>query len=147
MTGLWLALGVLAGVFIASQAPVNAGLARAIGSPIAAAAISFAAGGVVLVVAALVTSRGGALLRWEAPQPWQYVAGGLLGAVYVTSAIVLTPRLGAAAVMGLAVTGQLLAGLVLDHYGLFGLAQNPVSPARIAGALLLVAGVGLVRFG
>ena len=146
MAALWIALGILAGVLIATQAPVNAGLARGLGSPLAAAAISFAAGGVILVVATSITT-GWAGLRWSAIPPWQFVTGGLLGAVYVTSAILLTPRIGTAAVMGLAVTGQLLAGLVLDHYGLLGLTQQPVSPPKLLGAALLVIGAGFVRFG
>lgn len=146
MAGLWLALGVFAGAMIAAQAPVNAELARSLGSPLAAAAINFVAGAVLLTLVALL-STGGTGLRWGAAPPWTFVAGGVLGAVYVTSAILLTPRLGAAAMMGLAVTGQLLASLALDHYGLLGLAQRDISPARVLGAALLVAGAGLVRFG
>ena len=76
---------------------------------------------------------------------WLFVAGGCLGAFYVTFSIILTPRLGAAVLMGLAVTGQLVAGLLLDHYGVLGLATRELSLGRLAGAALLIAGAVLLR--
>jgi transporter family-2 protein len=53
--------------------------------------------------------------------------------------------LGAATFLALAVVGQMLAALVIDHFGLFGLPPQAASPARAAGVALLIAGVILVR--
>jgi len=105
---VWAILGVVAGGMIALQAPVNAQLARALGSPIAAAAVSFTAGAAALVVvtAVLVTS-GGPSLTWRGLPLWLYVAGGFLGAIFVTCSTVLTPKLGAAAFLGFAVAAAL----------------------------------------
>jgi transporter family-2 protein len=47
--------------------------------------------------------------------------------------------------MGFIVTGQLLAGLVLDHLGAFGFLERDLTPGRIAGAALLVLGALLIR--
>lgn len=141
-----LLLGVIAGALLAAQAPINAELARGLGSPLAAAAVNFVAGGVALVIAAWLTS-GGVAPRWAAAPAWTYAAGGCLGAAYVTTAILLVPRLGASTLIALVVAGQLLAGLLLDHYGWLGLAQREISAGRLAGAALLLAGVGLLRFG
>ena len=71
--------------------------------------------------------------------------GGTLGAVYVTSALVLAPRLGVATLVGLIVLGQVLASLVIDHYGLLGVAVRPASLPRLLGAGLLLAGVAAVH--
>lgn len=143
---LWALLGVLAGACIAVQAPINTQLGRDLGMPVAAAAASFIAGALLLVVVTLVVSRAqGSGPQFAAPAPWLYVAGGFLGTVYVTSAILLTPRIGAAAVMALSVAGQLLAGILLDRIGFMGLAVRELSLGRIAGAVLLVAGVLLIR--
>jgi len=145
-TVLWSLLGVIAGACIAVQAPINAQLGRDIGLPVAAAAISFLAGSVALVIATIVVTRAqGISLAWAAPAPWLYFAGGLLGTVYVTSSILLTPKIGAAAVMALSVGGQLLAGIVLDRIGFLNLAVREISLGRIAGAVLLVAGVVMIR--
>lgn len=144
---LWSLLGVVAGACIALQAPINAQLSRDIGLPVAAAAISFLAGAAILVAVAVVMVRTEhATLAWQAPAPWLFVAGGLLGAVYVTSTILLTPKIGAAAVMALAISGQLLAGLLLDRVGFLGLAVREITLGRATGAALLVAGVLMIRF-
>jgi transporter family-2 protein len=70
--------------------------------------------------------------------------GGLLGAAYVAATTVLGPRLGAAALIALTLAGQMVAALIVDHYGVIGFPQNPVTPARLAGAALLVVGVLLI---
>jgi len=144
----WALLGILAGMLIALQGPINAQLAQGLGMPLAAAAASFIAGSVALVVlAAIATQVQGISIAWRAPPWWMFVAGGCLGAAYVTSAIVLTPRLGTAATMALIVAGQLTAGLLIDRMGWFGLAVRELSIGRVGGAILLLAGALLIRFG
>ena len=64
----------------------------------------------------------------------------------MTTAIFLTPRIGAAAVMAFAVSGQLLAGILLDRIGFLGMAVREISVGRIAGAMLLVVGALMIRF-
>lgn len=148
MAGLWWPLlGILAGAFVAVQAPINAELARGLGSTIAAATVSFLAGAIVLGVLTFAFSRAqGTVIDWRVPAPWLFVVGGCLGAVYVTSTIILIPRLGAAALMAFLVAGQLIAGMVIDRIGLLGVAVREISVGRIAGALLLVAGAVMVRY-
>jgi transporter family-2 protein len=76
---------------------------------------------------------------------WLTRTGGFWGAVYIAVSIILVPRLGAATFVALLVAGQLLSSLVFDHYGLFGVPQHPADLTRIAGAVLLLAGVILIR--
>lgn len=143
---LWSLLGVLAGAFIAVQAPVNAQLARGLGVPVAAAAISFLAGAVVLGIVTLVTTWvQGLAIDWRAPAPWLFVTGGVLGAVYVTTTVLLTPRIGAAALMAFLVAGQLLAGMLVDRGGYLGVAVREISMGRIVGATLLLAGALMIH--
>lgn len=143
----WGLFGILAGAAIAVQAPINAALGRGLGLPSAAAGFSFLAGAIVLgVVSAVAAWTGGVAIDLRAPAPWLFVAGGCLGAFYVTLAVVLTPRIGAAAVMAFAVTGQLLAGIVLDRIGFLGLAVREITAGRLAGALMLLGGALLIRF-
>jgi len=138
----WGVLGIVAGACIGMQAPINGQLGRLLGYPVAAAAVSFLAGGVVLwAITFIYASRSGVSLGWGAVPVWMYVAGGLLGMVYVTSSVILTPLIGAAAVMALSVAGQMVAGILLDRIGFMGVAVRELSLGRVAGALLLVAGV------
>lgn len=144
---LWALLGIAAGACIAIQAPVNALLGRGLSMPVAAACVSFLSGAIILgIVMLATTSFEGRAPDWRGPDLWLYVAGGALGTVYVTTAIYLTPRIGAAAVMAFAVSGQLLAGILLDRIGFLGMAVREISVGRIAGALLLVAGALMIRF-
>ncbi len=143
---LWSMLGILAGALLAAQAPINAQLARGLGLPVAAAAISFFAGALVLGIVTLVVTRSqGISLDWKAPAAWLFVTGGLLGGGYVTIAVVVVPRVGAAALMAFLVAGQLLAGVVLDRIGFLGMAVREVSLGRLTGAGLLMAGALLIR--
>ncbi len=146
MGWFWSLLGILAGAFIAVQAPINAQLARGLGLPIAAAAFSFLSGAIVLGAATLAVTRAQDIaLDWKAPAPWLFVAGGLLGGAYVTITTLLIPRIGAAALMAFLVAGQLVAGMLLDRIGFLGMAVREISLGRIAGAVLLMAGALLVR--
>jgi transporter family-2 protein len=143
---LWALVGVVAGACIAVQAPINASLGKSLEVPIAAAAVSFLAGGIVLWALAFLFSNVTATpINFAAPAGWTFVAGGLLGAVYVFSNITLTPMIGAGAVMALAVTGQLMAGLWLDKIGFMGMAVRELSVGRIAGAALLIIGAVMIR--
>lgn len=140
-------LGVIAGACIAIQAPINTQLSRMLGgAPTVAAGLSFFAGAVVLGLISFALARAeGRVLDWSAPTPWLYFAGGCLGAVYVTTAVLLTPRVGAAAVMAFAVTGQLLAGILIDRVGFLGVAVREITAGRVAGAVLLIAGAVMIR--
>src|SRR6185312_4335897 len=141
MVVVWSLLGILSGAFIAVQAPINAQLARDLGMPVAAAAFSFLSGTIVLGIITVVLVRVQDIsLDWQAPAPWLYVAGGMLGGFYVTLSTILTPRIGAAALMAF-----LLAGMVLDRVGFLGMAVREISLGRIVGAVLLLGGALLIR--
>ena len=143
---VWSVVGILAGALIALQGPINAQLARGLGMPVAAAAASFVAGSVALILITLVLSQAqGIAIAWRAPPLWMFLAGGCLGAIFVTCALILTPKLGAAATMAFIVAGQLIAGLLLDRLGYFDLAVRELTLGRVGGAVLLLAGALLIR--
>ena len=136
-------LAVLVGAGLTVQVGMNATVRMAIGSPVLAAIVNFVVG---LGALALVAVASGA--RWApgsaASVPTWAWFGGLLGAAYVAATTVLGPRLGAAAVLALTLAGQMVAALLVDHYGVIGFPQSPVTPARLLGAALLVVGVLLI---
>jgi len=138
----WLALGFLAGMANAVQGAVNAQLRAAVRDPLWATLLSFLVGtaALVLLIAAL-RSPVPAQLPTR-PVVW---TGGLLGVLFVCAAIVLVPRIGAGTMIGLMVAGQMAAALLLDQFGLLGVPQHPTTLPRMAGAVLVVAGVLLLR--
>ncbi|MFC0676738.1 DMT family transporter [Lysobacter korlensis] len=139
-------LVLLAGAMIALQAPTNVMLARAGGSPVLAALISFAVGTAALLVAWLASGNRPGLAPFSM-LPWYAWVGGVYGAVYVAIAAYAAPRIGLASLITIGIAGQIVMALWLDHIGALGLMRQPISAARVVGALLVVAGVVLVRKG
>jgi bacterial/archaeal transporter family-2 protein len=140
--GLAVLLTAAVGGLIALQPPINAGLGRATGN-LPAALVSFAVGTLLLaLIVALVGQAGGLSSTFDVR--WYYLSGGLLGAGYVTVALIAVSSIGAGGVAAATVTGQLTAAVVIDRLGILGLEQTPFSAARIAGVVLLLAGTFLV---
>mgnify|MGYP002783574715 FL=1 len=143
----WLVLlfAVVIGTSLPVQAGLNAQLARAAGHPVWSALISFAVGTVSLIAYVVVTRLPSGSLTNLRTLPWYAWLGGVIGAVYVPSVLLLLPRLGLALSFSLIIAGQLFISLLLDHFGWLGLPTQPISAGRIVGALLLIAGVVLIR--
>ncbi len=135
-------LTVFAGGFIALQAPINSMLGKAVGS-FPAATISFAVGTLALaVIATLAGGFGG--IGEAAGLSWYYLTGGLLGAIYVTTVLVTVRALGGGGVVAATIAGQLAMSITIDHFGVLGLDQRPLSLGRVAGIVLLAAGTFLI---
>ncbi|GAB3038889.1 DMT family transporter [Spirosoma pulveris] len=144
MNYIYIFFAFLIGMAITVQAGVNANLRQAMASPILAAAVSFGSGFVVLVL--LFMGSGASIPPLEAIKQvsWWKWMGGVMGAVYMITVIVSVQKIGTANLVSLSVAGQLVAAIILDHYGLLGFTLHPANGWRILGVLLIVAGVLLV---
>jgi transporter family-2 protein len=119
-------------------------LARAGGSPILAALISFVVGTIGLLLVWLAAGKRPGTGAF-AGLPWYAWVGGLYGATFVAVAAYAAPRIGLASLITIGIAGQIAVALWLDHLGALGLPREPINLGRILGALLVVAGVILVR--
>ena len=130
------------GGLIALQPAINAGLGRVTGN-LPAALVSFAVGTLLLaLIVALVGQAGGLSSTFDVR--WYYLLGGVLGAAYVTIALIAVSSIGAGGVAAATITGQLTAAVVIDRLGILGLEETPLSATRVAGVVLLLAGTFLV---
>lgn len=139
-----LVLICLGGAAVAVQAPVNGALSRSLTSPLAAAAISFGVGFVVLITVTLASAGPAPFGRAMGVPGWQLL-GGVLGAFYVWAMTSAIGTVGALTALAALILGQLVAGLVLDHLGAFGLPVQPVSATRLGAVLLVGCGLFLSR--
>jgi bacterial/archaeal transporter family-2 protein len=138
-------LAVLAGTLIPLQAGINSRLREFLSSPYYATVISVAVS--LLAVAAYCL-----IARLPLPSqavvasvpPWAWT-GGIVGVVYVFMVLLLAHKLGATALIASVIAGQMICSLILDQFGLIGFAQHPLNPGRIAGIVLLIAGVALIQ--
>jgi Uncharacterized protein conserved in bacteria len=148
MNAAYYLLAVCAGLGITLQTMLNGQLAKGVGGDsVAAALFSFTAGAVCLGVFSLM--RGGIVASLAAipAQPWWSLLGGLLGAGALLSYVVLAPKIGLSALLGLAIAGQIISSLAIDHFGLMGASERPVSLVKLAGSMVMLAGLAIALFG
>ena len=138
-------LVVGAGVSVALQQILNANLRSELGSPWWAGFVSYFVGMVAMLAVALAMPGNRLALSSVTNSSWVSWTGGIFGAIFIATAILMVPRLGAATVLALIVVGQMLGSIAFDHFGLFGTPQHAASPVRLLGAALLILGVVLVR--
>jgi bacterial/archaeal transporter family-2 protein len=139
-------LAFAGGALLPIQMGVNGLLRAGLGHAMLATLVSFTVGAVGAFVACVA-------MRVPFPRPDQLAApalwmwfGGLCGTFYVWTTIVSGPRIGAALAVSLAIAGQLVMAALLDHTGALGFPQHSLSPMKLAGIGLVIAGVVVVAF-
>lgn len=143
-TNAWhLLLAVAIGALLPMEALMNARLGQATRGPLFAALVTCLVGAATLAILLAVVRPAASTSNGVGTLPLWLWFGGLLGATYLASATMLVPRLGAAALICLVVFGQLLASLLLDHFGVLN-APRPADALRLAGTVLVAGGALLV---
>jgi transporter family-2 protein len=136
---------VITGALLAFVAPIDGGLSHTTGA-LPAALWDFIGGAFVILSVLAVTGQlprmVGAL---EAPR--MLLLGGACGAAFVTAGVVTIGPLGAGGVAAATVTGQMIAALLIDRFGLLGLARTPITSARLVGVACVVGGTLLITTG
>jgi bacterial/archaeal transporter family-2 protein len=140
-----LALALLAGFSLVVQQGLNANMRVALGSAAWAGVASYVVGLACMMVLALSLRDPTPSAALAGRIPWWAWTGGAFGATFIGLGIFLVPQIGAATFFALLVTGQMLASMTFDHFGWLGIAQRPVDMSRLAGVVLLIAGVVLIR--
>jgi bacterial/archaeal transporter family-2 protein len=132
------------GAILPIQAAINARLAKTAGNPVMAAFVSFAVGTVALMLFLILS--GQFQFRFVSAQhPWWIWTGGLLGTFFVAGIVILLPRLGVVLSFTLVLAGQMFVAILFDQFGWLGVVIKEISPGKIIGAVLLIAGVLLIR--
>ena len=141
----YLLLPLIGGALIAAQAPVNARLRLALGSPVGSAFVSFAVGTVLLMGAVVVAGDAGRLGALGGGPWWAYL-GGAFGAVFVFATLVASPRLGVTTTFVAVIVGQVALAALIDRFGWLGVEATALSWERLAAlALMCVSLVLLLR--
>jgi bacterial/archaeal transporter family-2 protein len=145
LAGLPLAVG--SGIAIPVQGRINGALGARLNDGIAAAAVSFSTGLLVMIVISLVLPRGRAGLASILPAvrsrafPRIYVVAGAIGALFVFAQSFTVGILGVALFTVATVTGQTVSGLLVDRLGIGPAGKKSVTGIRIIGCVLTIAAV------
>ncbi|RME71702.1 MAG: DMT family transporter [Chloroflexi bacterium] len=134
-------VGLAGGLAVGIQAPLANLMSQRLGTWESIFILHF--GGAVAGLIPLLLMGGGNLSAWRTV-PWYALAAGVFGLVVIGSISYTMPRIGVAATILLVVAGQLLVGLVLDHYGLLGNTVRPMDVWRLVGIAVVLGGVWLI---
>src|SRR5437879_5307922 len=139
---IFAALAVAAGVAVAFQGATNQGLLKSAGIGPALIVNTVV---VLIGVIGLWVATGTKTTFFPADASWNLYLGGVFGFIIIAAAVLIFPRLGAAYAIALMVLGQCLAAMIIDHYGLMGMEKSPATVMRMAGVVLVAAGVAVFR--
>ncbi len=136
-----LLIGLGAGALIGLQNP----LASLLGSRLGLLEASFLThlGGTLFAGLLLLLLGGGSFSGWR-EVPWYGFLAGVVGVGIIAAVAYTVPRIGVTSAVTLMVTGQLLVGAIIDHFGWLGVTGNPLTPARGVGFGVLLLGTWLV---
>ena len=130
-------IGILGGVAVGMQGPIAAQMGQRVGS--AASSFVVHVSGAFLSGALLLIRGGENIQNWRSLS-WYMLGSGLFGVVLYLTINHTMPRLGATTALALIIIGQLAMGILIDHFGLFGVAVRQLDVWRVAGLVLLMAG-------
>lgn len=141
LTGIALLIGGL----LAIQGSINSQLGGYLKHPLQASFTNFLVGTVCLLLLNII-------LRTEIPKaniltqiPLYLFFGGVLGAIFVSSAVILIPKIGVATMLGATIGGQMIVASIIDHFGWFNLTPQPISVGKLIGIAFLIVGVFFIQ--
>jgi len=134
---------VLAGMGGAVQAPTNNALSAYIGT-IEASFVSFFGGFIIILIIALIATKGHLFKNRKSGIEWWMLTGGAYGAAVVFINLVAVPYLGSAALLIATMLGQLTGGMLIDSFGLLRTNKIKANSWRWAGMAIIAAGVVII---
>jgi len=135
------AIGVMGGIAVGTQTPIAGAMGQRIGG--ASSSLIVHLGGAIASLLLLVARRGEQIQEWR-NLPWYMLGCGAFGLVFYLSVSHTIPRVGATAAIAMLIVGQLLAGMVIDHFGAFGISTRVLDLNRSVAVVLLLAGAYLM---
>jgi len=133
-------LSLLTGILITVMVAVNGALTAQYG--IYSATVIIHIIGLTLITAAALAKRD--RIFTASGIPWFLYLGGAIGVMTTVFNNLAFGRISVSAIMALGLFGQSVAGLIIDQFGLFGMARHPFSRRKLLGLALLLAGIGVM---
>ena len=138
-------LGMFLGIVLAVHLSMNGKVGASLNNPRVGNALFWCIGAVMALIIGATGWQSGALDGIKGVNPVLLTAGAI-GACLVFAIGWLIPQIGAFAMMLTMIAGQIIAGLVMSHYGMLGSPVQPVTVMNILGALVMVGGVVLATY-
>lgn len=133
-------IGLVGGAAVGLQSPMASMISQRLGTFESVFIVHL--GGALIALLPLLFSSGGKLSQWRSV-PWYALGAGVFGLIVIGAISYMIPRVGIAAAITTIVAGQLLVGVLLDHFGLLGASIRPLDLTRVIGLIVVLAGVWL----
>ena len=143
MSWLLILATVAAGIANPFQSGLNAELNKKVGQPLWTAIFVYVSGLLCVCLVQLLIQQGFPREQISAV-PWWAWLGGAVSVISTVIGLMIAQRLGSGVFTGISITAALVTSVALDHFGLIGFRQHTASPARIAGCVLMVAGLWVI---
>ncbi|HEC2146860.1 TPA: DMT family transporter [Staphylococcus delphini] len=147
--GPWMLVGMIIGFTPPIQTAINSHLGQTLHSPLFASLVSFTVGASALIILTLVLHRHVKIhptSEQHGPLKWWHFVGGALGVIFVTTNIILTPVIGVTFTLITVMVGQIIMGLFIDHFGLFGVPHRHITKQRLLGFVLIIIAIIIIQF-
>jgi transporter family-2 protein len=140
---IWLVIliGLIGGIAVGVQSPIAGAMGQRVGG-VASSFIIHVSGAIFSGLFLLL--RGGEKIKDWTTLPWYMLIAGIFGLILYLTINVTLPRLGSTMMVALIIVGQLVAGVVIDHFGLLGVVTRHIDLPRALGVVVLVLGAYLV---
>ena len=141
--GYWavIIIGLIGGVAVGIQSPIAGAMGKRVGGTASSFIIHLSGmilSGILLVI------RGGENIKDWNRLPWYMLGAGVFGVILYQTINVTLPRLGSTMMVTLIIVGQLLVGVLIDHFGWLGVPAHPIDASRVVGVVVLLAGAFLI---
>jgi transporter family-2 protein len=129
-------VGIIGGIAVGVQSPIAGAMGQRVGGSASSLIVHMSG---MILSAILLWMKGGEKIREWQTLPWYMLIAGVFGVILYQTINFTLPKLGSTLMITLIITGQLITGVVIDHFGWLGVAQRPIDLPRILGmgALLL----------
>lgn len=147
--GPWMLVGMIIGFTPPIQTAINSHLGQTLHSPFFASLVSFTVGASALIILTLMLHRHVKIhttSEQHGPLKWWHFIGGALGVIFVTTNIILTPVIGVTFTFITVMVGQIIMGLLIDHFGLFGVPHRHITKQRLLGFMLIIIAIIIIQF-
>jgi transporter family-2 protein len=136
---------LIIGGFLSIQGSINTQLSSFLKHPLQASLTNFLVGTVILLLLNIALRTSMPTMSEMKSVPWYLFLGGAIGAMFVTSVVLLIPQIGVTSMLAASIAGQLIIAAIIDHYGFFGISVHAISLSRVAGIALLILGIFLIQ--
>lgn len=134
-------VGLLGGIAVGIQSPIAGAMGQRVGGTASSVIVHLSG---LIFSMALLLARGGERIRDWRTLPIYMLGAGIFGLILYQTINVTFPRLGGTMMVALIIIGQLVTGIVVDHFGWLGVATRPIDATRVIGVVILLFGGYLI---